>query len=101
MRLTQDDIKERLRDLNYYSYGQIEWQVDNNGLSTTIIFNDFRQAFAFMTQVAMAAEKIQHHPTWSNTYHRVSIHLTTHDVGGISALDFQLAREISSIKSAR
>ncbi len=58
-------------------------------------FGDFIEAFAFMTRVAMLAEKLDHHPEWSNVYGRVAIRLTTRDVGGISQRDFVLARAIS------
>jgi 4a-hydroxytetrahydrobiopterin dehydratase len=55
-------------------------------------FADFAQAFAFMTQIALAAEKRDHHPEWSNVYDRVVITLTTHDAGGLTARDIELAR---------
>ncbi len=57
-------------------------------------FPDFAAAFAFMTRVALMAEKINHHPEWSNVYRHVHILLTTHDAGGITALDVQLAQHI-------
>ena len=54
-------------------------------------FSDFKQAFSFMTCIAMKAEQINHHPEWENIYNKVKITLTTHDVGGISKLDFEMA----------
>lgn len=54
-------------------------------------FRDFNEAFAFMTQVALAAEKADHHPEWFNVYNKVEITLTTHDAGGLSARDVALA----------
>ena len=55
-------------------------------------FENFNQAFGFMTQVALAAEKHDHHPEWSNVYNRVTITLTTHDAAGLSAKDVELAK---------
>ena len=54
-------------------------------------FSDFKQAFSFMTCIAMKAEQINHHPEWENVYNKVKITLTTHDVGGISKLDYDMA----------
>lgn len=59
-------------------------------------FGDFNAAFAFMTRVAMAAEKLNHHPEWFNVYNQVEIILTSHDVGGVSDRDVRLARLIDS-----
>jgi len=60
-------------------------------------FADFNAAFGFMMRVALMAEKLDHHPEWSNTYNRVEIVLSTHDAGGVSARDVALARFIDSI----
>ena len=54
-------------------------------------FSDFKQAFSFMTSIAMRAEQINHHPEWENVYNKVTITLTTHDVGGVSELDYEMA----------
>ena len=74
------------------------WQlapaVSPTRLSCECVFRDFRQAFAFMTEVALLAEKADHHPEWSNVYNTVRITLTTHDAGGITAKDIALARQI-------
>ncbi|OUX70696.1 MAG: 4a-hydroxytetrahydrobiopterin dehydratase [Synechococcus sp. TMED90] len=70
------------------------WQIESDRLKREWRFKDFSEAFAFMTRVALLAESMQHHPNWSNVYNRVSIELTTHDLGGLSDLDVQLARSI-------
>lgn len=66
-------------------------------ISKSFKFRNFREAFAFMTQVALVAEKMNHHPEWSNVYRNVDITLATHDVGGLSKLDLDLAAEINKI----
>ncbi|MDB4363170.1 4a-hydroxytetrahydrobiopterin dehydratase [Pseudomonadales bacterium] len=73
------------------------WQYDTNSIVREYIFNDFVEAFGFMSQVAMLAERANHHPEWSNVYKRVNIKLTTHDCAGLSQLDFALAHEIDQI----
>ena len=62
-------------------------------------FLNFKQAFAFIVQVALVAEKLGHHPDWRNVYNKVTIKLYTHDLGGLSNLDIQLANEIDQIPS--
>jgi 4a-hydroxytetrahydrobiopterin dehydratase len=63
-------------------------------ISREFVFSDFVAAFGFMTEVALLAEKRDHHPEWSNVYNRVAVTLTTHDVGGLSSNDIELARLI-------
>jgi len=63
-------------------------------LHRQLVFADFVEAFGFMTQVALIAEAMGHHPEWSNVWNRVSIDLTTHDAGGLTALDVTLAQAI-------
>lgn len=71
--------------------------IANNSLSKEITFKNFAQAFGFMTQVALEAEKLDHHPDWTNTYNKVLIKLSTHDAGGLTELDFKLAKKIDKI----
>ncbi|MCU0418370.1 MAG: 4a-hydroxytetrahydrobiopterin dehydratase [Cyclobacteriaceae bacterium] len=74
------------------------WHEENNRLKRTFRFADFSQAFAFMTRVALAAEKMDHHPWWSNVYNTVSIELSTHDAGDIvTDKDRALAKVIDSL----
>ena len=70
------------------------WQEVKNRLQATFKFKDFTEAFAFMTEVAFLAEKHHHHPDWSNVWNSVEINLTTHDAGGVTDKDIQLARFI-------
>jgi 4a-hydroxytetrahydrobiopterin dehydratase len=62
-----------------------------------LTFANFRQAFAFMTEVALLAERADHHPEWFNVYNRVNIRLTTHDAAGITSKDIELARAIDEL----
>ena len=72
------------------------WEVADGSLHREVKLTDFRDAFAFMTHVAFDAEELNHHPNWSNVWNRVTIDLSTHDAGGITDLDLELARRISS-----
>lgn len=74
------------------------WTENNNQLYRTFRFKDFSEAFAFMTRVALAAEKMDHHPNWSNSYNTVEIKLNTHDAGDvITEKDRELARKIDAL----
>ena len=70
---------------------------DASGISRGFKFKDFIEAFSFMTQVALLAERADHHPEWSNVYGRVDIRLTTHDANGLSVRDIALAKEIDAL----
>lgn len=73
------------------------WQLVGNTLQKEFKFKDFVSAFGFMSQVALHAEKLNHHPEWKNVYNTVSITLSTHDAGGLTKLDFELAKLIDKI----
>lgn len=68
-----------------------------DAIARSLVFADFSQAFGFMSRVALAAEKADHHPEWSNVYKRVDIVLSTHDAGGVTEKDIALARTIEKI----
>ena len=74
------------------------WTFDaaRNGIAKSFRFKDFNQAFGFMTRVALAAEKADHHPDWSNVWNRVDILLSTHSEGGVTPKDVALARTIEA-----
>jgi len=75
------------------------WDVasDPNAISKTYQFKSFRVAFEWMTQAAIWAEKLDHHPEWSNVYGRVEVRLTSHDINGLSERDVALARRLDAI----
>jgi 4a-hydroxytetrahydrobiopterin dehydratase len=76
----------------------MNWTADKNKLTKTFTFKDFTEAFAFMVKVAIVAEKMNHHPTWTNAWNRVSFELSTHDAGDIvTEKDRKLAEEIDRL----
>ena len=89
-KLSDDEIASRLESLS-------GWTLENGKLHFERQFKDFVEAFGFMTRVAILAEKMNHHPEWFNVYHTVKIDLTTHDAGGISEMDFELAGQINEL----
>jgi len=74
-----------------------DWRDEDGQLRREFVFPDFVAAFGFMSCVALLAEKADHHPEWFNVYNKVKIGLTTHDAGGISQLDFDLAAKIDAL----
>lgn len=76
----------------------MEWKLENNKLKKSFTFKDFSEAFAFMTRVALVAEKMNHHPTWTNTWNTVNIELSTHDAGNVvTDRDHKLAKAIDAL----
>jgi 4a-hydroxytetrahydrobiopterin dehydratase len=73
------------------------WRLVDGKLHREFTFADFVGAFGFMAQAALVAEKLQHHPDWRNVWNRVTVDLWTHDLGGLSAKDFQLAARLSQL----
>ena len=88
--LTDDEVAAKLESVP-------GWSIADGKLYREFEFPSFVNAFAFMSGVALRAEKRGHHPEWSNVYNRVQIHLTTHDVGGLSQYDFDLAGDIDAL----
>jgi 4a-hydroxytetrahydrobiopterin dehydratase len=87
---TQTEIQEALAELG-------SWTLKNEKLHREYRFRDFVQAFGFMTQVALLAERAAHHPEWFNVYNKVVVDLTTHEAQGITQKDLDLAREMEQI----
>ena len=76
------------------------WGLNEGKLHRSFRFADFRRAFAFMTGAALAAERLNHHPEWFNVWSKVDVHLNTHEAGGITELDFQLAEAMNELADA-
>jgi 4a-hydroxytetrahydrobiopterin dehydratase len=76
-----------------------EWDYDDSrdAITRTFTFGDFSEAFAFMTRVALIAEKSDHHPEWTNVWNRVDVLLTTHDAGGLSVRDVAMAEAMDAL----
>jgi 4a-hydroxytetrahydrobiopterin dehydratase len=85
-KLDATSIAARLSELHGWALGR-----DGGAIEKRYVFRDFRQAFGFMTECALAAEKLDHHPEWFNVYKTVDVTLTTHSAGGVTELDFKLA----------
>jgi 4a-hydroxytetrahydrobiopterin dehydratase len=82
--LAPAEIESRLSTLG-------DWSLAGGKLHREFKFRDFAEAFAFMSEIAIRAEKMDHHPEWSNVYNRVAVDLVTHDADGLTELDFELA----------
>ena len=89
-KLSELEIEEELKKL-------VGWNVKNDKLHKEFQFDNFNQAFGFMTRAAMEIEKMNHHPEWFNVYNRITVELTTHDAGGITKNDVDLARILNSL----
>ena len=90
--LGEAEREEALRSLDGWRYDS-----GRDGIAKSFRFRDFGEAFAFMTRVALEAEKADHHPDWSNVWNRVDILLSTHSADGVTAKDFALARKIEQM----
>ena len=85
--------------LNNFINKNPSWIVDNKTIKKEFKFENFIDAFGFMSKVAILSEKMNHHPNWQNTYNKVKIELTTHDKGGITTNDTKLAESIDKLNN--
>lgn len=92
-RLSENEINDKLESLEGWTY-------NGNAIQTSFEFENFKEAFTLMTRIAFEAEAAQHHPEWSNVYNQLEITLSTHDAGGVTEKDFELAKAIEKIVNA-
>ncbi len=91
--LTNEEITARLQEIN-------EWEfIEGKYLYSVLQFNTFKDAFSMMTRIAFEAEQLNHHPEWTNVYNMIYIKLSTHDAGGVTEKDFELAKIIDGLVS--
>ena len=90
MKLSSENISEELKNLP-------GWTIKEEKLHKDFEFEDFNQAFGFMTRAALHIEKMNHHPEWFNVYNKITVDLTTHDAGGITENDIELAKILNSL----
>ena len=90
--LTSIEITKKLSELE-------GWVYEDNTIHTSFEFENFKDAFSVMTRIAFEAEKMNHHPDWSNVYNTLRISLSTHDAGGVTMKDFELAKVIEDLVS--
>lgn len=89
-KLNASETKRHLKELT-------GWTLDNNFIQKDFEFKDFLEAFGFLSRIAVLSEKLNHHPNWSGVYNKVQIKLQTHDAGGITAKDIELAKQIEKL----
>ncbi|MFO7945103.1 MAG: 4a-hydroxytetrahydrobiopterin dehydratase [Anaerolineales bacterium] len=90
--LSKNVLEKKIKELNQGS--SEDWILQDGKLFKEFGFSDFTAAFGFMSQVAITAEKMNHHPEWSNVYNKVNVHLSTHEANGITDKDFKLAQKM-------
>jgi len=91
-KLTEFEINARLSALE-------GWEFENEAIHTSLEFDNFKDTFSVMTRIAFEAEKMNHHPDWSNVYNTLSISLSTHDASGVTEKDFEFAKIINELVS--
>lgn len=90
---TEQEIQEKLAGLD-------GWSTDGNEITKSFEFDDFNGAMKFMVSAAPSIDALNHHPEWTNVYNRVEVHLSSHDVGGVTARDFELATILDGLVEA-
>jgi 4a-hydroxytetrahydrobiopterin dehydratase len=90
VKLSKKEVEEQVSELT-------NWTLENSKISKTFVFKNFKEAFEAITQIAAIANELNHHPEWSNVYNKLTVALTTHDVEGLSNLDFIFAKKIDLI----
>jgi 4a-hydroxytetrahydrobiopterin dehydratase len=91
VKLSEEQIRKELKNLD-------GWSIKNGKLHKDFAFENFVEAFGFMTRASLHIEKMNHHPEWFNVYNKISVDLTTHDAGGITQNDISLAKLLDSLK---
>lgn len=89
-KLTESEIQNKIESLE-------DWDFYDNALHTDFEFENFKDCMSAMNRIAFECEALNHHPEWKNNYNKLDIKLTTHDVGGVTLLDFKLAKSINKI----
>ncbi|BCO19436.1 putative pterin-4-alpha-carbinolamine dehydratase [Alteromonas sp. KC3] len=97
-KLSNAEIQTKLQALNAMISDDVKWEQDGDAIKKTFTFKSFIRAFGWMSQIAIWAEKLKHHPEWFNVYNKVEVRLTTHDADGLSELDFSLAEKMEKFK---
>src|SRR5678816_3045027 len=94
-KLSEDEIRQKLTELGG------GWRYESGKLTKQFKFDGFVRAFGWMSSVALIAEKLDHHPDWKNVYNRVDVELLTHDAGGVTARDFELAKHMEELAASK
>ncbi len=97
-KLSSEVIQSKIDELNALVTDEEKWVQDGDAIIKTFTFKSFIRAFGWMSQIAIWAEKLKHHPEWFNVYNKVEVRLTTHDADGLSELDFALAEKMEKFK---